>query len=361
MIVISIISNDYYESLWICIHQKIPQTLEIDNRDREKTCSATPSRSSCTLELSPPKSALPHVTTEPSARSAANAPEEALICWTPDWPSRFWTAEMSPPHLGLPHVTILRPPQHHRAKAFSVAAIFGCCASTVRLSPSWTPAASKEFMGSKGSPAAVTSCRKRCPNEFWANILRCPTVEDSGTSRLSFLPLGNATSTRSIGKSHTNYVSVAVSSKNLEPKSAQWTPTIPPGQVYKVSQATRNQGMWFQDWLPQVILPMFHSFRVLNFYPLPPYAIEIPPLDLMHVTLMNGWRWCQDPQKTWPLRLTTRNSSVYCMSPKSTIHLTHFVSPKITVKHINDVPLHTKNDPASNHFVECLSIPWNRR
>ena len=46
-------------------------------------------------ELSPPSSASPQVTTDPSSRIAAKAPPVAWICFTPlSW---SWTAELSPP------------------------------------------------------------------------------------------------------------------------------------------------------------------------------------------------------------------------------------------------------------------------
>ena len=78
--------------------------------------------SSCwTAELSPPSSAWPQVTTDPSARIAANAWLVRWICCTPLSLSR--TAELSPPLSGLPQVTT-DPSARIAAKAWCVAWIY---------------------------------------------------------------------------------------------------------------------------------------------------------------------------------------------------------------------------------------------
>ena len=60
----------------------------------------TPFSWSWTTELSPPESGSPQVTTDPSARIAANAKLVAWTCWTPfSW---SWTTELSPPLAGSP-------------------------------------------------------------------------------------------------------------------------------------------------------------------------------------------------------------------------------------------------------------------
>ena len=88
-----------------------------------------------TAELSPPKDGLPHVTTEPSSRIAANAPLVAWTCCT--FLSCSWTAELSPPNAEKPHVTT-EPSARIAANATSVAWI--CCTPlskcrTAELSP----------------------------------------------------------------------------------------------------------------------------------------------------------------------------------------------------------------------------------
>ena len=61
---------------------------------------------SCTALLSPPQSASPNVTTEPSPRMAANARLDAWICRT--FPSSSCAALLSPPSLAASV-----PPSHH--------------------------------------------------------------------------------------------------------------------------------------------------------------------------------------------------------------------------------------------------------
>ena len=83
-----------------------------------------------TAELSPPNSWSPQVTTDPSAKIAANAPSAAWICCTPlSW---SWTAELSPPNSWSPQVTT-EPSAKIAANAPSVAWI-----RCTPLSWSWT-------------------------------------------------------------------------------------------------------------------------------------------------------------------------------------------------------------------------------
>ena len=71
--------------------------------------------------LSPPQAGLPHVTTVPSARTAAKALHVAQICWTSfRW---SWTAVLSPPKLRLPHVTTV-PSAKMAAKACFVYSMY---------------------------------------------------------------------------------------------------------------------------------------------------------------------------------------------------------------------------------------------
>ena len=91
-----------------------------------------------------------------------------------------WTAEQSPPLSGSPQATTRLPPQHHKAKADSVDAIWICCATAVRCSPSCTPAACKESIGLvRTRPSARTSFRKPFPKVFWARSFKSPTLESS--------------------------------------------------------------------------------------------------------------------------------------------------------------------------------------
>ena len=138
----------------------------------------------------------PQVTTDLSARIAANAQEVAWTCCTPfSWSC---TSKLQPPLIGWPHVTIRSPPQHHNAKASCVAAISASCTTmAVRWSPSWTPAACGDSSGSSKRPAATT-LKKPSWNNFCARIFRSPTLEDSGCESLSLRPLGRVTLTWSI-------------------------------------------------------------------------------------------------------------------------------------------------------------------
>ena len=101
----------------------------------------TPLSWSWTAELSPPQSASPQVTTDPSSRIAAKALPVSWICCTPlSW---SWTAELSPPQSASPQVTIVLSPWHHKAKAYSVDASCGWSTRAVRHSPSSLSASSK--------------------------------------------------------------------------------------------------------------------------------------------------------------------------------------------------------------------------
>ena len=60
----------------------------------------------------------PHVTTVPSAKIAGRAPNVRQTCWTfRNW---SWTLELSPPYSGSPHVTSLFPPTHQKAVTTTV-------------------------------------------------------------------------------------------------------------------------------------------------------------------------------------------------------------------------------------------------
>ena len=185
-----------------------------------------------TSELSPPQTGSPHVTTDPSARIAANAQNVAWTCCTGTLLSFSWTAELSAPQSSLalsgsPQVRIPLSPGHHRAKAFFVALSFGSCAITVRWSPSWSPALSRDLVRSdKAWPLAVTSLRNPFPKKSWAKILKSSTLEDCAMERRFLFPLGKATSTWSIRKKlpFTQTVSPIQlelwdAPKHLEPKS----------------------------------------------------------------------------------------------------------------------------------------------
>ena len=169
---------------------------------------------SWTLELSPPKSGSPHVTTDPSARIAANASSVAWTCCTLlRW---CWTLELSPPKSDGPHVTMRLPPQHHNAKAFRVAATFAWSAIAVR-SVSWSPAStaavwrdSIEFI--KQCPA-VTNLKKPSLKDFCARIIKSSTLEVCEIESVSVRPLARATLTWNIAQ---NY------SVLLGPSKASW-------------------------------------------------------------------------------------------------------------------------------------------
>ena len=97
-----------------------------------------PSSWSQTAELSPPYSAWPQVTTDPSSSIAAKAESVAWICWTPLSWSR--TAELSPPYSAWPQV-YTDPSSSIAAKAESVAWICWTPLSwsrTAELSPPYS-------------------------------------------------------------------------------------------------------------------------------------------------------------------------------------------------------------------------------
>ena len=115
-----------------------------------------------------------------------------LLSWS-------WTAEQSPPQGGLPQATTCLPPQHHKANAVPDLATWACCTTAVRCSLSWTPAVCKETKGlARTCPSIVTSFRKPRPRAFCASSFKSPTVESSGSERVSQQPLGSKILTRSI-------------------------------------------------------------------------------------------------------------------------------------------------------------------
>ena len=158
-------------------------------------------------------SSWPQVTTDPSARIAANA---CLSClklldalqlildfravttislWPPshDWPmsqycskcalsclnrpapfSRYWTSELSPPKYSWPHVTTRSPPQQNKAKVVAVATNFASVTAAVRRSPSSSPAACRDSVGSITLWSAATSPKKPRWQDFCANALKSP-------------------------------------------------------------------------------------------------------------------------------------------------------------------------------------------
>ena len=128
---------------------------------------------------------------------AANALSVAWTCCT--FLSWSWTVELSPPWSEQPHVTMPSPPQHHTARAESVLATLGSCATAVRWSPSSIPAACKGCERSVSiRPSSVTSLRNPRPKLFCASFFNSPTVYDWGIVAVSLRPLGNDTLSRSI-------------------------------------------------------------------------------------------------------------------------------------------------------------------
>ena len=155
-------------------------------------CS-TPFSWSRTAELSPPECGYPQVTTDPSSRIAANAPIVAWMCCTPLSWSR--TADMWPPKAGSPQVTIALSPWHHKAKAPRVAASCGWSTRAVRHSPSST-SASKVLSGSTRTRfLAVISLSSFFPKARLAFICTSWTVEEGRSVRSSACPFGKATFT----------------------------------------------------------------------------------------------------------------------------------------------------------------------
>ena len=81
-----------------------------------------------------------------------------------------WTAELSPPQSGSPQVTSFPPPLHQIAKALAEAITETSRAMAVKLSPSLTPAACRDSLGSvKTWPFSVTSRRNPGWNTAWPN------------------------------------------------------------------------------------------------------------------------------------------------------------------------------------------------
>ena len=155
-----------------------PSSKMAANAPSEAWICCTPFSWSWTAELSSPKCGRPQVTTEPSSKMAANAPTQAWICRTPfSW---SWTAELSE----SPQVTTPSPPQHHSAKAVSVAANFACPTIAVSWSPSSSPAAQRGSDGLfKFFPFEVTSLRKCFPRDSCVNVFKSPTVAHCGKAR----------------------------------------------------------------------------------------------------------------------------------------------------------------------------------
>ena len=155
-----------------------PSSKMAANAPSEAWTCCTPFSWSWTAELSSPKCGRPQVTTEPSSKMAANAPTQAWICRTPfSW---SWTAELSE----SPQVTTPSPPQHHSAKAVSVAANFACPTIAVSWSPSSSPAAQRGSDGLfKFFPFEVTSLRKCFPRDSCVNVFKSPTVAHCGKAR----------------------------------------------------------------------------------------------------------------------------------------------------------------------------------
>ena len=125
--------------------------------------AAQPFSWSRTLELSPPKSAWPQVTTDPSSSIAAKANPVAWICCTPfSW---SWTAELSPPCCASPQVAT-DPSETIAAKARNVAWI--CCtpfswSRTLELSPpksAWPQVTTdpSSSIAAKAEPVAWICC-----------------------------------------------------------------------------------------------------------------------------------------------------------------------------------------------------------
>ena len=169
-------------------------------------------------EQSPPKSGWPQATTDSSAKIAAKAPPfvPRICCTFLSW---SWTAELLPPWRGWPQVTTPLHPQHHNANAVRDVATCGCCTTAVRCSPSCTPAACKESSGLLSTcPPTVMSLRKPFLKVLWARIFKSPTLECSGSNRVSPEPLGNETFTRSIRR-NTGAKNLVQSKSDLEPKA----------------------------------------------------------------------------------------------------------------------------------------------
>ena len=145
-----------------------------------------------TLELSPPRSGYPQVTTDPSAKIAAKDQAMPQICWT--FLSRCWTPELAPPEFGRPQVTGLSAPTHHKANASHVAATFGYCAIAARLSPSWSrECRRKSFAGNGGARKRRDKPQETLPH-CCAAIFKSAIVPFSETATVSHRPLGKDTS-----------------------------------------------------------------------------------------------------------------------------------------------------------------------
>ena len=129
--------------------------------------------------------------------AGGGAPPVAWIfCTLLSWP---WIAELSPPKAGWPHVATFCPPQHHKAKAASVAANCGWRTTSVRHSPFSSPAVSMVSSGlSRTRFFAVTSLRNLRPKVCWAAIYKSWTLEDGSTDKTSWQPFGKLTFTWSI-------------------------------------------------------------------------------------------------------------------------------------------------------------------
>ena len=141
-----------------------------------------------TAEQSPPWCSLPQAATDPSARIAANAP--FVVDWTccTFLSCSFLCAPNSKP----PQATIWFPPQH-KANAPGFAATIAPCATAVRCSPSFTAACKGSSGSVRTRPSTVTNFRKPLLKVFLTRSFKSPTLECSGSSRVSPEPLGNDT------------------------------------------------------------------------------------------------------------------------------------------------------------------------
>ena len=142
---------------------------------RQTQLDYTPLSWSWTAKLSPPKSAWPQVTTDPSARIAANAPSVDWICCT--FLSWSWTAKLSPPKSAWPQVTT---DPSFRIAANARSALWICC---TLLSWSWTAELSPPKFA---SPQATTDpSSKIAANARSALWICCALPSWSWTAELS--------------------------------------------------------------------------------------------------------------------------------------------------------------------------------
>ena len=137
----------------------------------------------------PPQLGRPQVTTVPSAKIAAKARSVESIFQT--FLSLSWTLVLSPPLFSVPQVTTLCPPTHHKAKAQFVAAMCGCCAIAVTLSPSFKHW--RASVVSKRLPSGAASFKNLCWSDCCARSLKSSTVVLSWSDKVAEDPLGKDT------------------------------------------------------------------------------------------------------------------------------------------------------------------------